>query len=79
MALIPGGLPPKELGDLLRQARESGDPAYFDRAEVALKKSLQLHPEYADAIRHLAFVLLHEAAALRTSCRHAELAFRARA
>jgi tetratricopeptide (TPR) repeat protein len=41
----------------IQKARESGDPAYFERAEVALRKSLQLHPEYADAMRHLAFVL----------------------
>ena len=31
------------LGDaLIRKARESGDPSYFNRAEEALKKSLEI-------------------------------------
>lgn len=45
------------LGDaLIRKARESGDPSYFNRAEAALKKSLKLAPENAGALRHLAYV-----------------------
>jgi tetratricopeptide (TPR) repeat protein len=45
------------LGDaLIRKAREIGDPAYFDRAEEALKKSLQIAPANAGAMRHLAYV-----------------------
>ena len=38
-------------------ARESGDMAYFDRAEAALRKSLALDPRQAGARRHLAYVL----------------------
>lgn len=45
------------LGDaLIRKARESGDPSYFNRAEAALKKSLELAPQNAGALRHLAYV-----------------------
>lgn len=45
------------LGDaLIRKARESGDPSYFNRAEAALKKSLELAPSNAGALRHLAYV-----------------------
>ena len=36
------------LGDaLIRKARESGDPSYFNRAEEALKKSLEIAPHNA--------------------------------
>ncbi len=45
------------LGDaLIRKARESGDPAYFNRAEEALEKSLEITPKNAGAKRHLAYV-----------------------
>ena len=45
------------LGDaLIRKARESGDPSYFNRAEEALKKSLEIVPQNAGALRHLAYV-----------------------
>jgi tetratricopeptide (TPR) repeat protein len=46
------------LGDaLIRKARETGDPSYFNRAEEALKKSLEINPNNAGAMRHLAYVL----------------------
>ena len=45
------------LGDaLIRKARETGDPDYFNRAEEALKKSLEIAPKNAGAMRHLAYV-----------------------
>jgi tetratricopeptide (TPR) repeat protein len=45
------------LGDaLIRKARESGDPSYFNRAEEALKESLVLAPQNGGVLRHLAFV-----------------------
>jgi len=45
------------LGDaLIRKARESGDPSYFNRAEEALKKSLAIAPQNAGVLRHLASV-----------------------
>ncbi|MDH3442514.1 MAG: tetratricopeptide repeat protein, partial [Deltaproteobacteria bacterium] len=45
------------LGDaLIRKARETGDPGYFNRAEQALKKSLELEPKNSGAERHLAYV-----------------------
>lgn len=45
------------LGDaLIRKARETGDPAYFNRAEEALRKSLEVAPQNAGVIRHLAYV-----------------------
>jgi tetratricopeptide (TPR) repeat protein len=46
------------LGDAyVQKARASGDPTYFTLAEQALGRSLALAPAYADARRHLAFVL----------------------
>jgi tetratricopeptide (TPR) repeat protein len=45
------------LGDaFIRKARESGDTSYFNRAEDALKRSLELAPENGGALRHLAYV-----------------------
>ena len=45
------------LGDaLIRKARETGDPSYFKRAEEALKRSLEIAPRNAVAMRHLAYV-----------------------
>jgi len=45
------------LGDAyIQKVRESGDVAYFDRAEQALRKALDLRPRYSDAVRHLAYV-----------------------
>jgi len=45
------------LGDaLIRKARETGDPNYFNRAEEALRKSLEIAPQNAGAKRHLAYV-----------------------
>ena len=41
---------------LIRKARETGDPGYFNRAEEALKRTLQLAPQNAGALRHLAYV-----------------------
>ena len=41
---------------LIRKARETGDPSYFNRAEEALKKSLEIAPQNAGALRHLAYV-----------------------
>jgi tetratricopeptide (TPR) repeat protein len=46
------------LGDgYVRKARESGDAAYLDRAEAALRQSLALQPGQSGARRHLAYVL----------------------
>jgi tetratricopeptide (TPR) repeat protein len=46
------------LGDAyVQKARASGDAAYFERAEEALQRALAIEPQYADAARHLAFVL----------------------
>ena len=45
------------LGDaFIRKARETGDTSYFNRAEDALKRSLELVPENGGALRHLAYV-----------------------
>ncbi len=45
------------LGDaLIRKARETGDTGYFNRAEDALKRSLELAPENSGALRHMAYV-----------------------
>lgn len=41
----------------IQKARESGDVTYFDLAEQALRKALEINPRYSDARRHLAFVL----------------------
>jgi tetratricopeptide (TPR) repeat protein len=60
------------LGDAyIQKARETGDVAYFGRAQDALRKSLVLAPQHSGATRHLAYVLysVHEfaeAAALAT-------------
>jgi tetratricopeptide (TPR) repeat protein len=46
------------LGDAYsRKARENGDATYLQLAEEALRKALQIHPQYSEAWRHLAFVL----------------------
>jgi tetratricopeptide (TPR) repeat protein len=45
------------LGDAyVQKARERGDVTSFDLAEKALRKSLELAPDYAWAMRHLAYV-----------------------
>jgi len=45
------------LGDAyIQKARETGDVAYFNLAEDALKKSLAIAPRLSAAVRHLAFV-----------------------
>ena len=45
------------LGDaFIRKARETGDTSYFNRAEDALKRSLELAPQNGGALRHLAYV-----------------------
>jgi len=45
------------LGDAyIRKARETGDAAYFMRAEAALRTSLTLAPRHGGATRHLAYV-----------------------
>jgi tetratricopeptide (TPR) repeat protein len=51
------------LGDAyVRKARETGDVAYFDRAERALRASLERKPDQAGVWRHLAYVryMLHD-------------------
>src|SRR4029450_6933153 len=46
------------LGDAYsRKARENGDTPYLRLAEEALRKVLQIQPQYSEARRHLAFVL----------------------
>jgi len=40
-----------------RKARENGDATYLQLAEEALRKALQIHPQYSEARRHLAFIL----------------------
>lgn len=46
------------LGDAyVQKARESGDVAYFNLAEQALRNAIAIYPRYSDASRHLAFVL----------------------
>src|SRR5437667_10467317 len=60
------------LGDaLIRKAREIGDPDYFNRAEEALKRSLEIAPNNAGAMRHLAYVFYsrHEFEAAATHAR----------
>src|SRR5262245_21116936 len=62
------------LGDaLIRKARESGDASYFNRAEDALKKSLEIAPQNGGAMRHLAFVFYsrHEFEAAAVQARKA--------
>jgi len=57
------------LGDAyIQKARETGDAAYFRRAEGALRKSLALAPQHSGATRHLAYVLysVHEFAQAAT-------------
>jgi tetratricopeptide (TPR) repeat protein len=45
------------LGDAyVRKARETGDAAYWQRAEQALVRALELAPDLAGAARHLAYV-----------------------
>jgi tetratricopeptide (TPR) repeat protein len=45
------------LGDaMIRKARETGDSTYFNRAEDALKKSLEIAPHNGSVMRHLAYV-----------------------
>jgi tetratricopeptide (TPR) repeat protein len=58
---------------LIRKARESGDPTYFNRAEEALKRTLQLAPAKAGALRHLAYVYYsrHEFASAALHARQA--------
>src|SRR5437667_11846364 len=46
------------LGDAyIQKARESGDVTYFDLAERALRKALELAPRYGYAARHSALFL----------------------
>src|SRR5215510_4417816 len=46
------------LGDAYsRKARENGDTTYLRLAEEALRKVLQIQPQYSEARRHLAYVL----------------------
>jgi tetratricopeptide (TPR) repeat protein len=62
------------LGDgLIQKARETGDTAYWSRAEHALRTALGLAPDYAAAHRHLAYVLYsrHEFAAAATAAARA--------
>jgi tetratricopeptide (TPR) repeat protein len=45
------------LGDAyIQKARETGDVAYFGRADEALRRSLALAPRHSGALRHLAYV-----------------------
>jgi len=62
------------LGDAyIRKARETGDVAYFKRAEGAIRQSLELTPDNAGASRHLAYVLysLHDFDGAATHARRA--------
>ena len=46
------------LGDAyIQKARESGDVTYFNLAEQALRKALEIAPQHGGALRHLAYVL----------------------
>lgn len=46
------------LGDAyIQKARESADMVYYDLAEQALRRALDLAPEYSKARRHLAYAL----------------------
>lgn len=40
----------------IQKARETGDMSYFDLAERALRKSMEIAPMNAGAVRHLAYV-----------------------
>src|SRR5215813_13794514 len=40
----------------IQKGRENGDMSYFDLAEQALRKSIELAPANPGAVRHLAFV-----------------------
>src|SRR2546425_9976574 len=43
------------LGDAyIQKARESADATYFTLAEQALRKALEITPQYSQALRHLA-------------------------
>lgn len=57
----------------IRKARENGDAEYFNRAEAALKKSLELAPGNAGALRHVAYVYYsrHEFAPAAAAARDA--------
>jgi len=62
------------LGDgYVARARETGDAADFDRAERALRRALDVAPDYAPAVRHLAYVLYsrHAFAEAATEARRA--------
>ena len=58
------------LGDAyIQKARASGDMSYYDRAEQALGKALDLAPEHSGVVRHLAYVfsVRHEFQAAATA------------
>lgn len=62
------------LGDAyIQKARESGDVTYFNLAEQALRKALDISPRFSDALRHLAYVLYsrHDFAGAATEARKA--------
>lgn len=62
------------LGDAyVQKARESGDVAYSNLAEQALRKAIAIYPRYGEASRHLAFVLYarHDFAGAATEARNA--------
>ena len=58
---------------MIRKARESGEPSYFNRAEEALQKALAIAPQNAGALRHLAYVFYsrHEFAPAAVQARRA--------
>lgn len=58
---------------LIRKARETGDPSYFNRAEEALKNSLEIAPKDFRAVRALAYVFYsrHEFAPAAAQARRA--------
>ena len=61
------------LGQLhVRQAREKGDVASYQRAEAALRKAVQLHPDYSPAKATLAsvFYAQHDFAEALKSAQH---------
>jgi tetratricopeptide (TPR) repeat protein len=41
----------------IQKARQRGDMSYFNLAEQALRKALDIAPRYGQAVRHLAYVL----------------------
>ena len=61
-------------GAYLQKARETGDPAYYGRAEASLHRALELQPDDGDGLNHMAVLALarhqfRQALALREQAR----------